>query len=124
LSDSFIPFPHSQLDEIIEICKEKDYKMPSVYQGMYNYLTRTIEPELFPAIRKYVAHFSFFLFLYFSFFLIFSFLSFLGTRYGMKFYVYNPLAGGVLTGRYSYEDQPTSGRFDGGTSWGLKYRER
>lgn len=86
----------TQIEEIIEICKAKDYKLPSVYQGMYNYLTRTIEPELFPTIRKY----------------------------GMKFYVYNPLAGGVLTGRYSFEDQPTSGRFDGGTTWGQKYRER
>jgi aryl-alcohol dehydrogenase-like predicted oxidoreductase len=42
----------------------------------------------------------------------------------MRFYVYNPLAGGVLTGRYTYEDQPDSGRFDCGTPWGVKYRER
>lgn len=37
----------------------------------------------------------------------------------------NPLAGGILTGRYSYDDTKTAptGRFFG-NSWAVKYRER
>jgi len=63
---------------------------------MYNYLTRSIEAELFPAIR----------------------------RCGMRFCAYNPLAGGLLTGRYSFSDSPESGRFNVTTPWGVKYRDR
>jgi aflatoxin B1 aldehyde reductase len=39
-------------------------------QGMYNGVTRQVELELFPCLRKH----------------------------NMSFYAYNPLAGGVLTG--------------------------
>lgn len=42
----------------------------------------------------------------------------------MKFYVYNPLAGGVLTGAHKFEDDPKSGRFNSETVWGNKYRDR
>lgn len=63
---------------------------------MYNYITREVEKELFPALRLC----------------------------GMRFYAYNPLAGGILTGRYTYEDNPNSGRFSGKTVWGNRYRER
>merc|ERR1711879_798992 len=46
---------------------------PTVYQGMYNLISRTLEPELVAVCRQF----------------------------GMKLYIYNPLAGGLLTGRYS-----------------------
>lgn len=59
-------------------------------------MTRDVEGELFPAIR----------------------------RCGMKFYVYNPLAGGILTGAHKYEDDPNAGRFNSQTAWGKKYRDR
>eukprot|EP00160_Parvularia_atlantis_P006304 Unigene15495_Nuclearia_a/m.46270 Unigene15495_Nuclearia_a/g.46270 ORF Unigene15495_Nuclearia_a/g.46270 Unigene15495_Nuclearia_a/m.46270 type:complete len:155 (-) Unigene15495_Nuclearia_a:67-531(-) len=63
---------------------------------MYNMITRAVESELFPTLRKH----------------------------GIVFYAYNPLAGGVLTGRYTYEEQPDDGRFSVKTVWGNKYRER
>ena len=34
------------------------------------------------------------------------------SHFGMRFYAYNPLAGGLLTGRYkSFEEKPEEGRF-------------
>jgi aflatoxin B1 aldehyde reductase len=61
---------------ICEICIKNDYVRPTVYQGVYNALHRSVEAELFPCLR----------------------------HYGMGFYAYNPLAGGYLTDRYHRED--------------------
>jgi aflatoxin B1 aldehyde reductase len=74
--------------------------MPSVYQGVYHTLHRTIEQELIPCLRKY----------------------------GMSFYAFNPLAGGWLTSRYK-RDTPDSSikagsRFDPNRLQGKMYRER
>ncbi|XP_030661286.1 aflatoxin B1 aldehyde reductase member 2 isoform X2 [Nomascus leucogenys] len=67
-------------------------------EGMYNATTRQVETELFPCLR----------------------------HFGLRFYAYNPLAGGLLTGKYKYEDkdgkQPM-GRFFG-NSWAETYRNR
>jgi len=57
---------------------------PRLYQGMYNAVTRDVERELLPCLR----------------------------RFGQRFYAYNPLAGGLLSGRYRrIEDLPDAGRF-------------
>jgi aflatoxin B1 aldehyde reductase len=61
----------SQVKEIIEICNKNNFIKPSVYQGLYNPLCRKIE-ELFPTLKQE----------------------------NIKFYAYNPLAGGLLTGKY------------------------
>ncbi|XP_017650764.2 aflatoxin B1 aldehyde reductase member 2 isoform X2 [Nannospalax galili] len=67
-------------------------------EGMYNATTRQVEKELFPCLRNF----------------------------GLRFYAYNPLAGGLLTGKYRYEDkdgkQPV-GRFFG-NNWAETYRNR
>jgi len=88
-----------QITEVQQICKHNGYVPPSVYQGMYNCLTRMVETELLPCLR----------------------------RYGMSFYCYNPLAGGILTGKHSRDDRPEDktelGRFTG-SSWGPSYRDR
>ncbi|XP_027410140.1 aflatoxin B1 aldehyde reductase member 2-like [Bos indicus x Bos taurus] len=64
--------------------------------GMYNATTRQVETELLPCLQ----------------------------HFGLRFYAYNPLAGGLLTGRYQYEGkdgkQPL-GRFFG-NSWAEVYR--
>lgn len=88
----------SQVQEIIDICEKNKYVMPTVYQGMYNVLTRDVEPELLPLLRKH----------------------------NIRFYVYNPLAGGLLSGKYeNYEDQPESNtRFDGSSVAGKRYQTR
>lgn len=91
------------------------YVVPTIYEGMYNALTRQVEDELFPALRKLK----------------------------MKFYAYNPLAGGMLTGKYipttaetpdDDEEQgaggaennkdDAGGRFAGTSFWAQRYRER
>lgn len=66
---------------------------------MYNALTRNIEPELLPALR----------------------------RYGLDVVVYNPLAGGLLSGKIRSKDMevaPTEGRFSDTAKSGRLYRDR
>jgi len=73
-----------QVAEIHYLCQKEGWPLPSSYQGMYNAVTRQVEAELFPCLR----------------------------RTGMNFLAYNPLAGGVLSGRYSWSQQaPEQGRF-------------
>ncbi len=77
-------FPAWLVVDIWHRCKECGWPIPTVYQGMYNGLSRKVEGELFPALRKL----------------------------GMRFYAYNPLAGGLLSGKYSnFGDDPEPGRF-------------
>ncbi|XP_036602850.1 aflatoxin B1 aldehyde reductase member 3-like [Trichosurus vulpecula] len=81
-------YPSWRVAEICTLCKKNGWVVPTVYQGMYNSITRQVERELFPCLR----------------------------HFGLRFYAFNPLAGGLLTGKYKYEDkdkeQPT-GRFFG-----------
>lgn len=73
-----------QVAEIVEICRAEGWIEPTVYQGMYNALTRDVERELLPCLNNY----------------------------GMAFYAYNPLAGGLLSGKHqSVETLPAVGRF-------------
>lgn len=73
-----------QVAEVVETCRRHGWMRPVVYQGMYNALTRDVERELFPCLRNY----------------------------GMRFYAYNPLAGGLLSGKHlSLDAIPDSGRF-------------
>ena len=73
-----------QVADIWHICRKEGWVAPTVYQGIYNALTRAAEPELFPCLRSL----------------------------GMRFYAYNPLAGGLLTGRYQQQsERPEAGRF-------------
>lgn len=60
-----------QVKEIIDLCNKHNLIKPSVYQGLYNPLCRKIE-ELFPLLEQE----------------------------NIQFYAYNPLAGGLLTGKY------------------------
>lgn len=77
-------FASWQVAEVVEICRREGWMQPSVYQGMYNALTRDVETELFPCLRNY----------------------------DMQFYAYNPLAGGLLTGKHqASETLPDTGRF-------------
>jgi aflatoxin B1 aldehyde reductase len=74
-----------QVAEVVELCRRNGWMEPGVYQGMYNALTRDVERELFPCLRNY----------------------------GLRFYAYNPLAGGLLTGKHlSMEQIPEGGRFN------------
>ncbi len=73
-----------QVAEVVEKCRQNGWMQPRVYQGMYNALTRDVEKELFSCLR----------------------------HYDISFYAYNPLAGGLLTGKHRAIDKlPDSGRF-------------
>lgn len=86
-------FPAWLVSDVYYKCKINNWLLPSVYQGMYNALNRNAEIELFDAIRAY----------------------------GISYYAYNPLAGGILTGKYiNYEDNPEPGRF----TYRPNYKER
>lgn len=77
-------FPAWMVVDIWHLCRERGWPQPTVYQGLYNGLSRNVERELFDALRKI----------------------------GMCFYAFNPLAGGMLTGKHSsFNAAPTPGRF-------------
>lgn len=77
-------YPAWMVAHIWHLCDREGWPKPRVYQGMYNALSRSVEQELFEALRAL----------------------------GILFYAYNPLAGGLLSGRYSnFKDEPGAGRF-------------
>ncbi|KAL5635518.1 hypothetical protein ACGC1H_004346 [Rhizoctonia solani] len=86
-----------EVAEVAGICKAKGYVQPKIYQAMYNAITRAIEPELVPCLRKF----------------------------GIRLVVYNPLAGGFFAGKLSgVGDVPQEGRFGGDSAMGKMYRAR
>lgn len=73
-----------QVADIWHICRRNGWVSPTAYQGRYNAIARAVEPELLPALRNF----------------------------GIRFYAYNPLAGGLLTGKYTdLQKIPEDGRF-------------
>ena len=77
-------FPTWMVADAWHICDSHGWVRPSVYEGIYNPLTRNAERELDACLDNF----------------------------GMRFAAYNPLCGGLLTGRYGkFEDAPTDGRF-------------
>ncbi|KAK5691983.1 hypothetical protein LTR97_011154 [Elasticomyces elasticus] len=87
-----------EVAQICELCRANGWKQPEVYQGVYNALHRSVEPELFPCLR----------------------------HYGIAFYNYNPLAGGYLTSRYHRDTtaHEAGERFDPNKWQGKMYRGR
>lgn len=86
-----------QVADAHHLCRRHGWPLPEVYQGMYNALTRDVEVELLPCLR----------------------------HLGMGFYAYNPLAGGVLTGRYlGATEVPASGRFHEQANYAPRYWKR
>lgn len=77
-------YPAWLVADIWNKCTANGWVRPTVYEGVYNALSRNAEGELFDALRNY----------------------------GMRFTAYNPLAGGLLTGKYTNMDQiPSDSRF-------------
>ncbi|MBZ5515875.1 MAG: aldo/keto reductase [Acidobacteriia bacterium] len=75
-----------QVAEIHCLAEKRGYKPPHVSQPMYNLLARGVEDEYLPFCK----------------------------RFGVAVVPYNPLAGGLLTGKHSRERGPVQGtRFDG-----------
>ncbi|KAF2140651.1 uncharacterized protein K452DRAFT_252450 [Aplosporella prunicola CBS 121167] len=92
-------FTAFEVAEVVMTCKANGWVRPTIYQGMYNAVTRGIETELIHACR----------------------------RYGLDIVVYNPLAGGIFSGKYSGAagDVPAEGRYsDAVGTMGQMYRAR
>lgn len=91
-------FTAAEVAEVVLTCKYNGWVRPTIYQGMYNAITRGIEAELFPACR----------------------------RYGLDIVVYNPLAGGLFSGKIKSADiDPADfSRFSTKSSTGANYRGR
>jgi aflatoxin B1 aldehyde reductase len=87
-----------EVAQVCEICKKNGWIMPSVYQGIYHALQRSIEGELIPCLRKY----------------------------NISLYAFQPLAGGLLTGRYKREQTEfeEGSRFDPKILQGTVHRNR
>ncbi len=77
-------FSANETRELHDYCKAKGFALPTVYQGNYNAVSRTIESTLFPVLREL----------------------------GITFYVYSAMAGGFLTkSRAAIEAGTETGRF-------------
>ena len=70
-------YSKEQLEEIKILCENHNLIQPTIYQGMYNLISRKVE-EIFPHLEE------------------------------MEFWAYNPLAGGLLTGKYKNGIQENS----------------
>ncbi|VDC01119.1 unnamed protein product [Peniophora sp. CBMAI 1063] len=66
-----------EVGEVVGYARAKGWVVPTVYQGQYNAIDRTVEEELFPCLRKY----------------------------NIRFAAYSPLAGGILTTAYLSDPQ-------------------
>lgn len=83
-----------QVAEIHALAEKNGYKPPRISQPMYNLLARGIEEECLPFCR----------------------------RFGVAVVPYNPLAGGLLTGKQARERGPIAGtRFDGNKMYQDRY---
>ncbi|KAJ7821009.1 NADP-dependent oxidoreductase domain-containing protein [Mycena olivaceomarginata] len=91
-------YPAWEVAQICEISKRNGWVVPSVYQGLYNAQHRAVEAELIPCLRAY----------------------------GIALYVYNPLAGGFLTSRYTRDksDFELGDRFNPGGALAQHQRAR
>jgi len=87
------------VSEVVNVCKANNFVLPTVYQGMYSLITRQVEEELIPCLRYH----------------------------SISFYAYSPLVGGLLTGKYDFNQQNDKkipkGRFNG-VGWDKVYRDR
>lgn len=113
-----------EVAEIATVCNERGWVRPTIYQGMYNAISestsvphswcqqplhwiRTNHDFLFLAARSIETE-----------------LVHACRRYGIEIVVYNPLAGGILSGKYKTKDIPTEGRYSDVSATGALYRSR
>ncbi|KAK3936462.1 NADP-dependent oxidoreductase domain-containing protein [Diplogelasinospora grovesii] len=90
-------FTAFEVAEVVMTCKYNGWVRPSVFQAMYSCITRSIETELVHACR----------------------------RYGLDIVVYNPIAGGLFSGKIKSTDMvPAEGRFSDTAKSGKVYRSR
>lgn len=82
-----------QILEMQHMAAANGWRPVHICQPMYNLLMRNIETELLPMAAKH----------------------------GVSTFVYNPLAGGLLTGKHAIEETIKGGRFDGNKMYRDRY---
>ena len=75
-------FSKEQLKDVLNICENNLFNEPTYYQGMYNLISRKVE-DIFPLLKDN----------------------------NIEFWGYNPLAGGLLTGKYLNNNLENNSRF-------------
>jgi len=87
----------AEVNEYVAIADQHGWVRPTVYQGPYNAVARSIEAELLPTLR----------------------------RSGIRFHAFNPLAGGAFAPSFGDEQSVEAGsRFDASQRQGQSYRQR
>jgi aryl-alcohol dehydrogenase-like predicted oxidoreductase len=76
-------FASWQIADILGLCERRGFVKPVISQNIYNLLLRDVEQELLPCLASH----------------------------GMGMAVYNPIAGGFLTGKYKNREPGTNTRF-------------
>jgi aflatoxin B1 aldehyde reductase len=83
------------VEEVVTVAQENNLILPTVYQGHYSAVSRKLENDLFPILRKY----------------------------NMAFYAYSPQAGGFLAKtKAQLVDSSIEGRWDASSSAGQLFR--
>ena len=87
-------FSAAEVIEVVDICHENKFVMPTVYQGQYNAICRNGEEELLPILRKH----------------------------DIAFHAYSPSACGFFSGKVTRATSGVSGsRWDSKSPLGAKY---
>ncbi|CAN8096223.1 unnamed protein product [Discula destructiva] len=92
---NFLP---AEVEQVVQICKDRDYVLPTVYQGSYSAIQRLMEVELLPVLRKH----------------------------GICYYAYSPSAGGFLAKTLEQMQAggaASSARWDPSSFLGSMYRK-
>lgn len=87
-------FTATQLQELFDYAEPRNQVLPSVFEGNYSAITRHLEADIFPLIRKH----------------------------GMSFFAYSPLAGGFLAKKQDTV-QKAEGRWNPETRVGAMYQK-
>ncbi|KAI8379592.1 NADP-dependent oxidoreductase domain-containing protein [Radiomyces spectabilis] len=91
-------FSPAVVKEVCEVMQKNNWIMPSVYEGLYNFLSRRVEEELFPLLDQY----------------------------HMRFHAYSPLVGGFLDPKLRHGNEQLivkGSQFDPEFFVGKMYRE-
>ena len=83
-----------EVDQLMAICAEKQLEQPAAYQGCYNPITRELETDLLPCLRKH----------------------------NISFYAYSPAAGGVFSDEQRPDNRFKSKTIVGGMYAGMYKR--
>ncbi|KAG6355035.1 hypothetical protein INS49_004116 [Diaporthe citri] len=84
-----------EVEEVLKICNEKGFVLPSVFTGSYSAVARLPEDRLLPLLRKH----------------------------NIAFYAYSPIAGGFLAKKsQEFRDQSFAGRWDKSAMLGMVYQ--